>query len=210
MNSDKNIMLLSTADWKMPYLTNKQHMAKTFARNGYKVLYVESLGLRNPSLTSSQDWRRMFKRLLLGLILIRKVENNIWVCSPVQIPNLLQSNFIRILNELLLGLTIRLCLFLLAMKTFMLWSYHAYCRPVLHIRGISHTIYHCVDDLSAVPGINLERYRQAEKIFSTQCDAIFVTHKNLLNLFAGNKNVYYQPNVVDVEHFRAGLLQDKP
>lgn len=202
--------MFSTADWKMPYLTNKQHMAKTFVRNGCKVLYVESLGLRTPSLGSKQDWWRVFKRLLTGLLLFRKAEKNVWVCSPLQIPNPLQSELISRINEFVLGVTIRLCLLVLGMKTFMIWSYHAYCKPVLDIRGISHIIYHCVDDLSAVPGINSAGYRQAEKEFAERCDVIFVTHQNLMNLFRDNTNVYYQSNVVDVDHFRAGLMQDKP
>lgn len=210
MTLNKNIVIFSTADWKMPYLTNKQHMAKTFVCNGYKVLYIESLGLRAPSLVSKQDWHRVFKRLLTGLLLFRKAEKNIWICSPLQMPNPSQLKLISQINEFVLGATIRLCLFMLGMKTFMLWSYHAYCKPVLGLRGISHTIYHCVDDLSAVPGISSASYRQAEKEFAKRCDAIFVTNKNLINLFPDNTNVYYQSNVVDVDHFRAGLMQNKP
>ena len=210
MNAINNVVMFSTADWNMPYLTNKQHMAKIFARNGFKVLYVESLGLRTPALSSRQDWRRAFKRLLTGLLLFRKAEKNIWICSPLQIPNQKQSNLIKHLNGFVLWATIRVCILLLGMEKFIFWSYHAYCKPVLSIKNIRHVIYHCVDDLSAVPGINSENYRLAEAEFAERCDAIFITHQNLNHLFENKTKVHYHSNVVDMEHFRSGLTHNRP
>ena len=48
----RDIVLVSTADWDNPFWTNKQHVAVELARQGCKVLYVESSGLRRPSLSS--------------------------------------------------------------------------------------------------------------------------------------------------------------
>ena len=42
----KNIILISTADWNHPLWTNKQHVSLSLANAGFRVLYVESLGLR--------------------------------------------------------------------------------------------------------------------------------------------------------------------
>ena len=43
-----SIILISTADWDHPLWTNKQHVACSLADMGFRVLYVESLGMANP------------------------------------------------------------------------------------------------------------------------------------------------------------------
>ena len=84
MTKTKDCILFSTADWDTPFLTNKQHMAKEFAKLGYRVLYIESLGLRKPKITSGLDFKRIFLRLFKGIKNVKKVDSNIniWVLSP--------------------------------------------------------------------------------------------------------------------------------
>lgn len=59
---EKNIVLISTADWDNPFWTNKQHVAMELSRLGYRILYIDSLGLRAPSLTSG-DTKRIINRI---------------------------------------------------------------------------------------------------------------------------------------------------
>ena len=42
----KDILIISTADWDNPIKTNKQYVAKELSNLGYRILYVESLGIR--------------------------------------------------------------------------------------------------------------------------------------------------------------------
>ena len=56
----KDFIFFSTADWDTPYWTNKQHMAKEFARSGHRILYIESIGLRKPKIISGIDLKRIF------------------------------------------------------------------------------------------------------------------------------------------------------
>lgn len=102
---EKSILLLSTADWDNPFWTNKQRMAVLFAEHGYRVVYVDSLGLRKPSLHSG-DIKRIIKRLLKSIPVPRKVYKNIWRISPFVIP-FHSINFIRKLNKYILLLTIK-------------------------------------------------------------------------------------------------------
>ena len=80
-----DIVLLSTADWDHPLWTNKQHVACALAAEGERVLYVESLGLRSVQV-KSQDFRRILRRLFLGLRFLRSVRPGIWVLSPLVLP----------------------------------------------------------------------------------------------------------------------------
>ena len=81
----RDIVLVSTAEWHHPFWTNKQHTALALARQGCRILYIDSLGLRKPS-ANHRDLIRIGRRLLRGLRLPEKVHEGIWVCSPLVIP----------------------------------------------------------------------------------------------------------------------------
>ncbi|HHT1096702.1 TPA: glycosyltransferase, partial [Enterobacter hormaechei] len=69
----KDIVVLSTADWDNPFWTNKQHVALELANRGHRVLYIESLGLRRPSV-NKKDLSRIFRRVLKAIKAPRKVR----------------------------------------------------------------------------------------------------------------------------------------
>ena len=57
-----DIVLLSTAEWDNPFWTNKQYVTVELGELDYRVLYIDSLGLRSPSVNSS-DFFRIYKRV---------------------------------------------------------------------------------------------------------------------------------------------------
>ena len=81
----RDVLILSTADWDNPSWTNKQHMAVQFAQHGWRVLYVDSLGLRRPVL-KKKDFLRIGKRLINGLKEAHEVRSSIWRISPLVLP----------------------------------------------------------------------------------------------------------------------------
>jgi len=195
------ILLCSTADWDNPFWTNKQHMAVQFALHGYQVLYVDSLGLRRPTLASC-DLGRIFRRLVRAVPVPRQVRPNIWRVSPVVIP-LHGVTALRRLNDCLLIATLRWHLSLLGFGAPLIWSYN----PLLHdvIRHLPHrgVVYHCVDDLRTAPGLPGEVIEDAERRFGHMADLCFTTSPSLQRrmtpLFRGT---HYEGNVCDVDHFR--------
>ena len=80
-----DVIVLATADWDHPLWTNKQHTAVSLAALGHRVLYVESLGLRPPR-KGAADLPRMLKRLRRVLRWPRRVQNGVWVWSPLVLP----------------------------------------------------------------------------------------------------------------------------
>jgi glycosyltransferase involved in cell wall biosynthesis len=200
-NDQKNCILFSTADWNAPCWTNKQHTTHHLALTGYRVLYIESIGLRAPTL-NKKDSRRIWQRLKRGLKPPRQVENNVWVLSPLAIPFKQHWLIVRIINQGYLNLGIKLFMLMHRFKNPLIWSYHPFIQSA--IKGITRNalIYHCVDDLAAVPGINKEKFNIEEQQFLSLCDFVFVTSKSLENKCKiSSANVYYFPNVVDVDHF---------
>ena len=205
--TSKNIILISTADWDAPYLTNKQHTAKLLARRGFRVLYIESMGLRQPS-ANRKDIKRIWERLRKGFSPIKEVEENIWLLSPLGIPFKQHLIPISLINQGLLRLRVRFFVWLKAFKNAIVWTYHPYIFGAIRKNEITALVYHCVDDLAAVPGVDAHNFLANEKILLGKSDFVFVTNRELLKKCElENSNVHYMSNVVDLNHF---LTAHKP
>lgn len=206
----KDCIMFSTADWNEPYWTNKQHTSMELMRQDWRILYIESVGLRSPNFQSKKDWSRLLVRLYRGLFCLffgaRKVEKAIWVLSPLMVPAAHRYNTIRKLNNLLLVFSIRR--FNKSNKTTdpVIWTYHPYIFSVLSALKYCKLVYHNVDDNSAVPGIDTSYYQQQEELLVKKADVVFVTMETLRKRCAKwNKNTYFHPNVVDYEHFSQAI-----
>lgn len=196
------IILYSTADWNNPFWTNKQHMACHLAARGFCVLYIESLGLRRPTL-KAQDLSRILKRLISFFKGKRQVRENIWVYSPIVIP-LGRYKFIQKINALILKTSLRFFKWQLGFKEHWAWTYNPTVSDLAVSLCPSKIVYHSVDDLSASPGMDAQWIQQEESKLLAQADHVFCTSKKIFEHCrsqAGQK-VHYFPNVVDVDHFK--------
>jgi glycosyltransferase involved in cell wall biosynthesis len=197
-----DIVLLSTADWDNPFWTNKQHVAVELARRGHRVLYVDSLGLRRPSI-SPQDAGRVLRRLLKGVRAPRQVRERLWVWSPVAVP-LQRLAAVRWLNRLVLRAGLRFWCRLLGIRRELLWTYNPMTTALFPVGDFDTIVYHCVDEISAQPGMPAAAIDAAESALLTQADVCFVTARHLLETRRHrNPNTHYFPNVADFEHFSA-------
>lgn len=201
MIDSKDVVLFSTADWDTPYWTNKQHTARHLAREGYRVLYVESVGLRPPTL-SGRDLSRIWHRFRRGLRPIRAVEAGIWILPPLAIPMKQHWPLVRRINQGWMRLRIRRFVRQETFRRPMIWTYHPFMRE--SISGIPHgpVVYHCVDDIAAIPGVNAAAFNSEERSLLLDCQVVFVTSKALEEKCRQiNPNTHYFPNVVDLDHF---------
>jgi glycosyltransferase involved in cell wall biosynthesis len=203
-------VLFSTADWDAPYWTNKQHTAALLGKRGTKVLYIESVGLRAPSASSGKDWTRLGKRLVTGLRSLlmgpKHVQTNVWVLSPLVIPFKHDHAWVRWLNQNLLKLQILRFLGVHKLMGPLIWTYHPFMLDVLKGMNTGKVVYHCVDDLSAVPGIDAIAFKAEEQKLLKQADVVFATAPALAEQCANyNPNTHYLSNVVDVDHFGRAL-----
>lgn len=196
----KNIVLLSTAEWDNPFWTNKQHTACSLADLDCRILYIESLGLRRPS-NHPRDWHRLIKRFTKAFSLPKKINSNLWVWSPLVIPAPTTWHT-KLLNRIVFSVSLYLAMMILGFNDSILWTYNPLTKNYVSIKHFSSTIYHCVDNISAQPGMNARLINAEEKKLCNDVDHVFVTSSTLYrSLKRWTKNITYMPNVVDFKHF---------
>lgn len=199
MLHDYNIICFSTADWDNPLPTNKQQIMSRLSKQN-RILYIESLGLRKPTL-SKRDISRLKYRLVKGLKGVRKVSSNLYVFSPLVIPlhyNKLARNF----NILYLRATLRAILSKISFHKPILWTYTPIIVPLINDIFPVITVYHCVDEFSEVPRVPAKVVTTMEKDLLTQSDIVFTSSKRLYEAKKFfNPNAHYIPNVADIDHF---------
>lgn len=199
-------ILFATADWDEPYWTNKQHCAKELSRIGWRVLYVESLGLRAPKAGSKKDLKRLWLRFRKGLYglffgaIIR--DENLWVLSPLVVPGAHNHKWLGRLNQLLLQWSLRRHVKAQSFTMPLIWTYHPFMFEAIENLNHGPILYHCVDDLAALPGIDVDAFGRAEDKLVGKAEVVFATAKSIEEkLLEKNPNTFFLANVVDEYHF---------
>jgi glycosyltransferase involved in cell wall biosynthesis len=202
-----DIVLLATADWSNPFWTNKQHVAVELARRGHRVLYVDSLGLRRPSV-SHQDLGRILRRLVRALSAPCQVRERLWVWSPLVLP-LQRFAAVRVLNRWSLRLGLALWSRWLGLRRDLLWTYNPMTTQLFPTTGFATVVYHCVDDIGAQRGMPTREIDAAEAELLARADHCFVTAEDLLETRRAQcASIHYFPNVADFEHFSLALARE--
>ncbi|MBD1194211.1 glycosyltransferase [Vulcanococcus sp. Clear-D1] len=199
-----DITLLATADWDHPIWTNKQHVAVSLARQGHKVLYVDSLGLRGLRAQAS-DWRRVVRRIRRGFCPPRQVAPGLWVHTPLVWPGA-RGRTLTAVNRVLLQVGLAWARFCLRLRCDWLWTYNPRTLACLDVSAYRQVIYHSVDHIQSQPGMDPTDLDRWEALLCRRASIVFVTSPALADrLRPLNPEVHYFPNVADHAHFAAAL-----
>jgi glycosyltransferase involved in cell wall biosynthesis len=206
VSAARDCVLFSTADWDEPYWTNKQHTASILAARGWRVLYVESVGFRSPKVGSGRDWARLWRRLWRGVQSLvlgpPRRAANIWVLSPLMVPAGHHLPFVRSLNQALLRFSVTRFAKGHRYQDPVVWTYHPYMLDSIATLRRGPLVYHCVDDIAAIPGVDVDAFRSAQQALLGQCEAVFTTAMSLKEVcLPFNRNTHFFGNVVDDAHF---------
>jgi len=202
----RDIVCVGFADWDTELWTNQHHLMSRLAREN-RVLFVESLGLRQPQL-AGRDVKRILRRLRRGVAPPRPVDG-LHVLSPLVIP-LHRFAAVRALNRRLLPFLVRRAARRLGLRRPILWAYVPQAEALLDALDPSLVVYHCVDDIAAQPGIDGASFRAAETRFAGRADLVLASAPSLASRMRTlNGNVLDAPNVADTALF-ARALEDGP
>jgi glycosyltransferase involved in cell wall biosynthesis len=172
-----------------------------------KVLFIESLGLRQP-MVQGKDIRRIMRRLKSWFRGVRRANENLYVFSPLVIP-FHRYSLVRKFNHWFLGKQLNAVVRKLQLVRPILWSYIPTAVEYLGVWGEQLSVYHCVDDLSANPLIPRETVLELERQFLAKVDVVFTTSRELYKeKLKYNSNTYYMPNVADFAHFNKAIKSE--
>jgi glycosyltransferase involved in cell wall biosynthesis len=168
-----------------------------------RVLFVESLGLRQPQV-AVRDARRLARRLRRGVAAPRSIDG-LHVLSPLVVP-LHGHRIARAVNARVLPATVRRAVVRLGMDRPVLWSYVPQAEVLLDALDPSLVVYHCVDDIAAQRGVAADAFRAAEARFAARADLVLASAPALVERMRTlSSNVLYAPNVADTALFAQAL-----
>ena len=194
-----DFVVLATADWDNPLWTNKQQLSSRWGAAGHRILYVESLGLRRPSM-SGRDLRRMGRRLRRANRL-RRAGPGVWVLSPLVVP-LHTSPLVRAFNRWFLLARLRRAMRRIGIKSPVLWTYNPLVLDLLGDLSRSALVYHCVDELAGSPGMAADLIERAERELCRVADLVVVTAPGLAEgARSSARRLEYVPNAADFDLF---------
>lgn len=188
-------------DWG-EHPSSSQHIFKHIALN-HKVLWVNTIGMRNPKLTWS-DFNKIIKKIkkMFGSLKVesqkRKSDNIfLYVCQPFMLP-FNQIFLIRRFNKYSVRRAIQLNNRHLNLTNSIVVSTVPNACDYIDILDNSKTVYYCVDDFTQWPGLNHCLVGEMEDQLIGRSEILIGTsHKLYSKLHAYSKPTYLLTHGVD-------------
>jgi hypothetical protein len=151
--------------------TSNHHVLRELAKSR-RVLWLNSVATRTPSLSSGRDLKKIVRKLgefAKGPV---NVENDLWVFTPLVLP-LPHSAIARRINQQILRATLRAIRLRLGMRDFQLWTFLPNVADYVGTLGESLAVYYCVDEWSMFSYIDKDRTVAAERELLDRVDVVF-------------------------------------
>lgn len=207
MTKTPTILVLGTADWEQPIATNQHYMVRELAGTNWSITFVESLALRKPTF-SLRDLRRIASRLKKA-VSQRPRDDESWrprpkglsVVSPIVFPR--HRGVARLINRVLIKRAVRDWRSSSAPRV--LWCYTPTTYGLENYADV--VVYHCVDLLHTVPGIDPRVITAGETRLATiGATAIASSEAVARSLrIRGFDSVHLWENVADTAVFESAL-----
>lgn len=195
------VAILSTADWDAPIWTNKQHIARELSHE-VLVDYVDSVGLRRPTL-SSADVRRAVARMRA---VVRPAHGrragskpqNVQIVTPLAIPRAQNAATTR-WNEVALRQQLRSWRSTAGAR--ILWTFSPATYGLERIAD--SVVYHCVDLMEYSPGVDRALVKEQERRLATVASVAIASSRVVADhlVHVGFKDIVLWENVADTRLF---------
>ncbi len=186
-------------EWFAENRTSSHHIARRLSQRA-NLLYVDSPGMRPPS-GNKRDLRRIVNKLWQAMQPPRRVEPGLWHCTVPQLPwGRLPG--VKKLNRWFGAWAVRRALRAAGMSKPVLWFHVPH--PSFMVDAVPHraVIYYCIDNYSALPGVDADFIKQCDLQLTQVADHVFVAPPALVaGKQAINPNTTYSPHGVDVDLF---------
>lgn len=190
--------------------TSKHHVMRLLSEHT-DVLWVESSGMRAPSMARRGDLRRVAAKVRQMAGGTRRALPRLSVLSPPSVP-LPSSPVARSLNARFYAASIRRALAGMGHdEPPLLWVYTpTVARYLPHLRR-SALVYHCVDRWWAFDEYDMTEMRACHEILCREADHVFASARALAeDCRRLTDRVSYLPHGVEWEHFRSAVTDPHP
>jgi glycosyltransferase involved in cell wall biosynthesis len=190
--------------------TSKHHLMRLLALRT-PVLWIETTGMRRPTVTSAADWRRIVNKLRRMGGALRPGAPGLTVLSPPALP-FPTSAVARRLNAWLYKRAVRRAMQQLGWtEPPVLWVYTPTAARYLDRLTARGVVYHCVDRWWAFDDYDGQEMRACHEILCRRADHVFASALELkADCDQLARSVSYVPHGVDWEHFRKALPPATP
>lgn len=184
--------------------TSNHHVLRELARSR-RVLWLNSLATRTPSLSSGRDLGKIRRKLAEFARGPVNVENDLWVSTPLVLP-LPSSATARAINRQILRATIRALRLRLGIKQFELWTFLPNTADYIGTLGEQLAVYYCVDEWSMFSYLDRAETVAAERRVLERVDAVFAINHALAEAKRTvNRSTFVSPHGVDHAMFARAL-----
>jgi glycosyltransferase involved in cell wall biosynthesis len=203
--SGENIVCFAK-DWGEDPTSNHHVMLELSRHN--RVLWLNSIATRTPSLKSGRDLRKIKNKLRDFARGPVQVSESMWVYTPLVLP-FPHVPAARLANRALLRATLYALRKRLGMDRFQLWTFLPNVADYLGGLGESLSVYYCVDEWSQFSYLDEGKTVLAEQRLCRQADVVFAVCSALADKKrALNPETHLATHGVDHHLFTTALLAE--
>ena len=207
MMTGENIVCFAK-DWSEDPTSNN-HVMRLLARDN-KVLWLNSIAMRTPSLGSKGDVAKIKQKLKSFVAGPTEVSDGLSVFTPLVLPFPYNPAAI-IANRQILRATVGLYRHQLEMGDFQLWTFLPTAVEYFGHMKESLRVYYCTDEWSGFSYLDSARISQMERRLMDMADIVFVTSRTLLETKSPfNKETHLASHGVDFAHFAESMKESTP
>jgi len=209
MLKDENIIVFSSADWKIGP-TSPEHISTNFAK-GNRVLFIETFGSRFPAFRP-EHIKRVFKRIINWFRGIKEQysrQGRLYIYSPINL--MVSYKFCSFINRIIFLKILKRLIKKLKMENPILYFYLPPPPGIMGNLNEKAIIYHCVDEWSTFGAGKNKDFLEAERRLIEDADAVITANRLLYEKkkpYA--RRIYQIYHGVDYDHFTKEFDKDIP
>lgn len=193
------VVLYFGNDWFADNRTSSHQIARQLAKR-FRVFYIECPGWRAPR-ASGRDLKKAVVKLWRFLRGTRATGEGVRVRTLFQLP-FHRFAAVRWLNRRIVRATLGWTAWRHGITTPVAWFHVPHVPFLVSALGECLSVYYCIDDYAAYPGVHPETVRAMDEDTTRKADIVFVASDTLLAAKqALNANTHVSPHGVEFEHF---------
>ena len=196
---DRHAIVYFGNDWFGENRTSSHHIARRLGQR-YRVLYVETPGLRAPE-ASARDFAKLRRKLARTFDAPRPIGPTMWHLTMPQIPYR-NAPGVAAFNRWFGRTMIRRAVAALGLDRIVTWFVVPHPGYLAGQCGESMSVFYAVDDYSALPGVDGAQVGRMDAELTRRADLVFGVSPAICEAKRGlNPHTVFSPHGVDAELF---------